>query len=203
MRALRALPARDVLLLLRVGLLLAVVRVGLRVVPLRRLHAFVARGPRLPRVRPAPAAQPVARLVWAVEVTGRYLAGSCLARALTLQWMLSRRGVPTRLWVGVKGGAAAGAAQKKPLAAHAWLEHGGKLLIGGTLAKGYARLGHLDGGGAARGSRPDRTHRSLKRLEISEDHPPDGAENVELPREDEAPDWHLRHDPEEEAELPR
>jgi transglutaminase superfamily protein len=154
LRALRALPARDVLLLLKVGLRLAVVRVGLRVVPLRRLHAFVARGPRLPRTPTAPAAQPLTRLVWAVEVAARYLAGSCLSRALTLQWMLSRRGIPTRLWLGVKGGAATGVAQTKPLAAHAWLEHGGKLLIGGTLARGYARLGHLDGGGAAAGESP-------------------------------------------------
>jgi transglutaminase superfamily protein len=173
LRALRALPARDVLLLLKVGLRLAVVRVGLRVVPLQRLHAFVARGPHLPRARPAPAEQSLARLVWAVEVTARYLAGSCLTRALTLQWMLSRRGVPTRLWVGVKGGAATGVAQTNPLAAHAWLEHGGKLLIGGTLAKGYARLGHLDG--AARESPRSGAHRSFEGLEVGKNHLSDGV----------------------------
>ncbi len=161
MRRLRTLGARDVLLLFKVGLLLGVVRVGLRLISLRRLHAFVARVPRLPRARSAPSAQSLARLVWAVEVTARYLGGSCLARALTLQWVLSRHGVPTRLWVGVKGGAASGVANTKPFAAHAWLEHEGKLLIGGTLANGYWRLGHLGGDRAPREDRPAQQRRSL------------------------------------------
>ncbi len=159
MRALRTLGPRNVLLLFRIGLLLTAVRVGCRLVSLRRLHAFVTRVPRLPQTRSVPSAQSLARLVWAVEVTVRYLGGSCLTRALALQWMLSRQGVPTRLWIGVKGGAASGVAKTKPFAAHAWLEHEGKLLIGGTLANGYWRLGHLGGGQARRDDRPAQVQR--------------------------------------------
>ena len=44
---------------------------------------------------------------------------TCLPQALTLQWLLGRRGVATELRIGVRR-------DSGNLAAHAWLEHAGR-----------------------------------------------------------------------------
>ncbi len=141
------LPARDVLLLLRTGVLLVLVAVGLRLLPLRGLQALLRR-----RIRSRAAADPrdrraPARLAWAVETAGRYRLGTCLSRALALQFLLSRHGLSSRLWLGVqrvdtRGGARA----RRLLRAHAWLEHDGRAVIGGPAPDGYTPLGCFQAG---------------------------------------------------------
>lgn len=60
-----------------------------------------------------------------VEAAASYVpAATCLTRALTAQLLLSRRGVVTRLRIGVAHDA------RGKLEAHAWLEHGGSVVIG-------------------------------------------------------------------------
>ena len=99
----------------------------------------------------AAAAGRLDRLVWAIEVAGRYAATTCLTKALALQWLLAGRGIPTRLWLGVERAKASGDdARPEPLLrAHAWLEHDGRVIVGGPAPAGYAPLVCLAGGPAA------------------------------------------------------
>lgn len=64
-----------------------------------------------------PIAQEYQRLIlWAARL--HLVSMTCLDRSLTLQWMLSRRGIPARMRIGVK---------KSPpgVQAHAWVEVSG------------------------------------------------------------------------------
>lgn len=77
----------------------------------------------------------LAALAWSVGNASRIVPkATCLTQACALQIMLARRGIDAVLRIGVMNGAAFGA--------HAWLEHDGRVLVGGTtesLAQ-YARL---------------------------------------------------------------
>lgn len=108
------------------GLLLAWVRIGLRALPfdvlLRGLHHYG-------RIRTGGRSGPAAgagAVVRAVEGASRRIPGSstCLARALTAHAMLSRRGIPAELRIGVRPPG------KGDLEAHAWVEAGGQVVIG-------------------------------------------------------------------------
>jgi len=69
----------------------------------------------------------VARMAWAVRRVARYVPmATCLTRALALQIMLSRKGFPTELILGV------GRSKTKEFIAHAWIEKGNEILIGGS-----------------------------------------------------------------------
>ena len=59
----------------------------------------------------------------------------CLPRAMAAQWMLRRRGVSSRLWVGVRR-----AAPGRPLDYYAWLTVDGESVIGGRSASAYIPL---------------------------------------------------------------
>jgi hypothetical protein len=75
-------------------------------------------------------------VVWAVAQARRAAPGTtCLTRALAAGWMLRRRGQRARLAIGAR------TAEGK-LEAHAWLELGGAVIIGGEADVGrYVRLG--------------------------------------------------------------
>lgn len=69
----------------------------------------------------------VARMAWAVRRTARFVPmATCLTRALALQIMLSRKGLPTELFLGV------GHSKAKEFIAHAWIERDSAILIGGS-----------------------------------------------------------------------
>ena len=59
----------------------------------------------------------------------------CLPKAMAAHWMLRRRGVSSRLWIGVRR-----AAPGSPLEYHAWLTVNGESVIGGRLAGEYVPL---------------------------------------------------------------
>jgi hypothetical protein len=139
-KLLKCSPA-ELLLLVKVAGLLVIVDCGLRLWPFPRLQAILARRRWRWRTPQTVGERVLNRLVWAVEVSGRYGGASCLKQALTLQWLLSRRGVSTRLWLGVQS-------DEATLRAHAWLEHDGRVIIGGALAEGYTPLHGFDGGDA-------------------------------------------------------
>lgn len=65
------------------------------------------------------------RVAWLVEVAGRYspVSATCLEKAIVLSWLLGRRGLATTLRIGV-------ARREGALAAHAWLEHAGEVILG-------------------------------------------------------------------------
>jgi hypothetical protein len=119
------LPAAERMLFLEAVLALAVIRLGLWVLPLQRLrdvidHA-VSRGPRafvadgsLPHL----AARAVTRAsVYVPKVT-------CLTQALTMQALLQRRGCAAELCIGLARGG------RHRVEGHAWVEVGGSAVFG-------------------------------------------------------------------------
>jgi len=96
-------------------------RVAVRFVSTRRLLAWAARPP----ARPQRFADPdlPAQVAAAVDHVGSKTGAVCLARALAAQAMLRRRGIASRLCLGV-------ARNDRSLAAHAWVEIGQEIIIG-------------------------------------------------------------------------
>jgi hypothetical protein len=64
---------------------------------------------------------------------------TCLTQALATLWMLAGRGYTGTLRVGVKPGSDGG------LLAHAWVEHGTRIIIGGDGVDEYAVMPSLEG----------------------------------------------------------
>lgn len=76
------------------------------------------------------------KLAWAIAQVGSFVPGGrhCLSQALTLRIFLSRRGVPVNVSFGVR---------RDPdllVMAHAWVEHDGRVLIGGINLDSFVRL---------------------------------------------------------------
>lgn len=133
------LPATRRSLLIRAALLLWATRLGLWLLPfqtLRRLLARFALGPT--RVSDTDGCSR-ASVVWAVETAARHmpLGNTCLTQALAAQVLLARRGYPALLRIGVVKG------DKENLQAHAWVESGGEVVIGGYELERYAHLATL------------------------------------------------------------
>jgi len=118
---LRALSAAELWVLAQAWLLLPLVALGLLALPYDRLERTLRRRVSA-RSRPRPAAGPgdrrVAELV-AIASHRHVVRTHCLERALTARWLLAGRGIAADLRIGVRleGGR---------LAAHAWLETGGR-----------------------------------------------------------------------------
>ena len=135
LRKLLRLPVTDRFLLIRAVVLLGVVRVGLWLLPFKKLQRLLsqvqtrARSWNKGRFR-------TERGIWAVQVASRYaLRTTCLTRALAAQVLLGFDGIPASVRIGV--------AKEKvgELEAHAWLERDGKILMGGSEADHrYVRL---------------------------------------------------------------
>jgi hypothetical protein len=116
-------------LVVRAAFLLAFIRLSMGLVPFRTIRRLVV-GPRR-TVSGRGNRQLYDEVVWAVTAASQRLprwATTCLSSALTVQAMLARLGYPSRLHVGVMRGA------RGQLAAHAWVEHEGRIVIGGSAA---------------------------------------------------------------------
>jgi hypothetical protein len=74
-------------------------------------------------------------VAWAVDHLGTLagMNGLCLPRALAAHAMLRRRGITSKLCLGV-------ARSGSGFAAHAWIEVGEERIIGGAAAAGFTRL---------------------------------------------------------------
>ncbi len=120
--------------------MLVLARLAVRLVAPARLFAWANRPPR--RIRRF-AGEEASWIAWAVEDVGArvWMNASCLPRALAAHAMLRRRGIASRLCLGV---ARAGDA----LAAHAWVEIGADKIVGAAEAAAFTRL-------AAFGARAD------------------------------------------------
>jgi hypothetical protein len=115
-------------------------KAALRVVPFRfleRLFVLPPDGPEPPRQEKAALR---AAAVRAVETAARRLpvATACFPRAMALQSILRRRGVPVALVYGAAGGPATG------VTAHVWVEDEGVAILGGDEAVGLAVLGRYE-----------------------------------------------------------
>jgi hypothetical protein len=129
------LPPAERLLLMRAVLLLWGTRIGLSLLPLRRLERLLIRIGRAPDGRCGPEQMAPGRIAWLVGVAGRFLPGPrCLAEALVTQLLLARRGYPSRVLIGVAKDVENG------FEAHAWVEHRGEIIIGGRALERYTPL---------------------------------------------------------------
>ena len=115
------LPRAHRALALTVIALTAAVRIALWTVPFRWIKRVVeACGPsRLP-----PGKATCLQVRWAVRLASRYVPrATCLTQALTAHMLLGWAGLECRTRIGVR--------RERDIEAHAWVECGGRILIGG------------------------------------------------------------------------
>jgi Transglutaminase-like superfamily len=125
------LAAADRRLLVEAALLLETIKLGMRLLPFRTLRGLSARAAGAPArgLRHAGPACSAERVGWAVEAASRHGPGaakSCLVQALAAQVLLARHGHPALLRIGVarrEGGR---------FQAHAWVESGSEVVVGGS-----------------------------------------------------------------------
>jgi hypothetical protein len=143
MRRLRkflALPARKKALFVKVALLLGLVRIGLKTLPFQKIRSLVDRISEPSKYAKESPAEAVEDIIRAVDVIGCRMPGSCLTQALAARVLLGRRGLDTRLHIGAvkedEGG----------FLAHAWLESGGEVVVGGHELERYTPLASFEKG---------------------------------------------------------
>ena len=137
-----ALPTSDQRLLLRAALWLGLVRASLWVLPFQNLlDRLTSPGPG--RESSPPALGAADRIGWAVLTASRYVPGarSCLPRALAAAVLLRRAGLPAQVRVGGAHG------EDGSPEAHAWVECGGQVVIGGSELERYTLISALKGAG--------------------------------------------------------
>jgi len=138
LRNLFRLPPGERAILAEAWGLFLLVELALRVLSFKRLLGLHRKLSRTTGATPAsgrPAS--LARVVWLVEVAGRYapVNPTCLKKALVLSWLLGRWGIPTALRIGVSR-------EEGKLRAHAWLDYAGEPILGGQEAGRYEPLFH-------------------------------------------------------------
>jgi hypothetical protein len=119
------LRPRDARLLLAALAIQAACQVRLRCQSFAGLQAWAT--------RPGSGGLAAEPLTWAVKAVSRRTGAACLSQALTLQRLLARNGHASQLRIGVRR-------PGKSLAAHAWLVHEGRTLIGGADHENYTLL---------------------------------------------------------------
>jgi hypothetical protein len=119
------------------AVMLVLARLAVRFVSPARVFAWANRHPR--RIQRF-AVDEVSWISWAVENLGArtWMNARCLPRALAAHAMLRRRGIASRLCLGV-------AREGRELAAHAWVEIGNEKIVGGTEVEGFTRLAEFGG----------------------------------------------------------
>lgn len=120
------LTSSDRHLLLYTFVLLSLVRLGLWLFPFQTLWEFLARFSQISsndsKINPVE----LEKMVWAVNVSSRYMPGQvkCLAKALTTQLLISQQGYSSQLHIGVVKG------ETGQIEAHAWVESQSQVVIG-------------------------------------------------------------------------
>jgi hypothetical protein len=120
-------------------LALALARFAVRFLPAAWILAWARRPPR--HVNRFGVLEAAGWVPWSIETIGPkpWMQAACLPRALAAQAMLRRRGVASRLCLGV-------AREGMELSAHAWLELGQDLIIvGEAQAPRFTRLVEFGG----------------------------------------------------------
>lgn len=131
------LQAMQRVYLREAAIMLVLAQLAVRFVPPARIFAWVNRPPRrIDRF----AVDEVSRIAWAVDNLGSrpWMNALCLPRALAAHAMLRRRGIASRLCLGV-------ARDSGGLTAHAWVEIGKEIIVGSTEAGGFTRLAEFGG----------------------------------------------------------
>jgi Transglutaminase-like superfamily len=134
LRKLAELPGAERWLLAEAALAVVLVRLGLWLLPFRLLRRGLGRL----STRHVSRHFSPERIAWAVMIVSSYIpVTTCLTQALAAQALLSWRGVSARLRIGVTKDV------QGQFAAHAWVEVGGRVLIGGSIRERYTPLPDL------------------------------------------------------------
>jgi hypothetical protein len=143
LRKFLALPAADRWLLVKAALLLEAIKLGMVLLPFRTLRRLAGRAAGAPARRPRRGYASAERVTWAVEAASRHTPGvkSCLNQALAAQVLLARRGHPALVRIGVARG------EGGRFQAHAWVESGGEVVVGGSGHERFTPLTVLEGEG--------------------------------------------------------
>ncbi len=91
----------------------------------------------IPEATMAPSHRKTASVAWAVERLSQSMPfrSVCFHRGIAAQWMLRRRGVPSRLHYGV-----ARDAQDRALRAHVWVSSNGQDVVGGSVKQQFHEI---------------------------------------------------------------
>jgi hypothetical protein len=111
---------------------LAITGLAVRFLPAGSVFAWARRPPRrIERFR----GNEIECVCWAIETAGgtRWMKTPGLTRALAAQMMLRRRGIASRLCLGV-------ARQNDVVIAHAWIEIGSEVIVGGPGARRFTKI---------------------------------------------------------------
>ena len=120
-------------LLIKAWILLGLIRLGLELFPFSTLRKFLNRLRSIMGGFEKEFSEE--QLVWSVAVVSRYIPkATCLAQALTAQFLLQQAGHQACLHIGVTE------ADEGRLKAHAWVESQGRILIGGFDLNKYTHL---------------------------------------------------------------
>jgi hypothetical protein len=125
-------------------IILVVARLAVRLLPANLVIAWAARSPK--RVRRFSGYE-IDWVAWAVETAGekKWIRAVCLPRALAAQIMLRRRGIASEFCLGVARNGAS-------LIAHAWVEIGLRVVVGGEGRHRFAKLPELRRAGPRKAS---------------------------------------------------
>jgi hypothetical protein len=132
------LPIAEWFLVFRAGFWFAIVEVGLRILRFTTLIKILGDRKLPERVRGSQSCS-AERVAYCVDLASRFdpLQATCLKKALVLYALLIRRGLDVRLFIGA-------AKTKADLANridyHAWLEHQGRVILGGDKSELYIPL---------------------------------------------------------------
>src|SRR5262249_39605575 len=118
--------------LVEAAIMLTLARLAVRLLPAARVFDWANRPPR--RIRRF-AVDEIGWVSWSVETVGgpRWMNALCLPRALAAHAMLRRRGIASKLCLGV-------ARSEGALMAHAWVEAGGDRIVGAAAAGGFSPI---------------------------------------------------------------
>jgi hypothetical protein len=143
LRSFLRLPINDQRLLVKAALLLEAIKLVMRLVPFQVLRRLVDRAARAPMGMKRVDSASAERVAWAVQAASRHMVGekTCLTQALAAQTLLTRRGYPALLRIGVVKN------EGRVFQAHAWVECEGKVVIGGHELERYTPLATLEGNG--------------------------------------------------------
>jgi|ERR1044072_1022889 hypothetical protein len=113
------------ILLIKSWFLLAAIRLGLWILPFQKVRTLLVKNGRDSRFTKPPDQKPILSVVWAITRASRYVpSATCLTQALALIVLLNGFGHQAHLRIGVTKG------MDGRLEAHAWVEMGGKILLG-------------------------------------------------------------------------
>ena len=121
-----SLPLGDRNILIRAGLLLWGVRIGLWILPFPRLRDLLSKKTTKP-VATSQSETQARKVARYVRLMSRYVpVATCLVQALVTVRLLEEAGLPACLRIGVAR------SNSGELEAHAWVESGGRVVIGGS-----------------------------------------------------------------------